>query len=258
MSLQNYLVVAPEEYQAAAPYGRAFAHAAYRIGADSTLLRQNLLLQTRGGLLCVSDCDAPVIPEPEKLCAAVARECGRRGYTGVFLDFELPLSPDRLSFVRKLAQQLSTQRRPLYVTERCGKSMPGVISLIGTALSGGNFVQYLQEAAAARGGAGQTALDVQRLRMEFTLPSRTGRGTALSQRELQQLMEREQPAVFFSEDLCARYFTYRRDTETRFVLFDDAETLSRKLRLGAELGFSAAFLLWAEIRDIAGGIRGLR
>ena len=76
--------------------------------------------------------------------------------------------------------------------------------------------------------------------------------------EKEELLEQEQPAVFFSEDLCARYFTYRRENETRFVLFDDAETISRKLRLGAELGFSAAFLLWAEIRDIAGRIQGLR
>ena len=45
MFLQTYLVVAPEEYQAAAPFCRGFAHAAYRIGSDSTLLRQNLLLR---------------------------------------------------------------------------------------------------------------------------------------------------------------------------------------------------------------------
>lgn len=258
MFLQTYLVAAPEEYQAASPFCRDFAHAAYRIGSDSTLLRQNLLLQTRGGLLCISDCDAPVIPDPEKLCAAAARECGRRGYSGVFLDFEQALSPDRLAFVRQLAQQCGSARRPLYVTARGGRAIPGTISLIGTAISGGNFTQYLQESAASHGGAGRTALDIQRLRMEFTLPSRTGRGKPLSGRELQQLLEQEQPAVFFSEDLCARYFTYRRDGDTRFVLFDDAETISRKLRLGAELGFSAAFLLWQEIQDIIREIHGLR
>lgn len=258
MFLQNYLVVAPEEYQAAAPFCRNFAHAAYHIGGDSTLLRQNLLLQTRGGILCVSDRQAPGIPEPEKLCAAVQRECGRRGYTGVFLDFEQVLSSDRLAFARQLAAQCASARRPLYVTERCGKSVPGAIPLIGTAISGGNFAQYLQESSAKCDSASKAALDVQRLRMEFTLPSPTGCGKPLSGPELQQLLDRQQPAVFFSEDLCARYFTYRHEGETRFVLFDDAETISRKLRLGANLGFSAAFLLWTEIRDIAGGIQGLK
>ena len=255
--MQNYLVVAPEEFRSAAPFGRSFAHAAYHIGSDSTLLRQNLLLQTRGGILCVSDSQTPSIPDPEKLCAAVQRECSRRGYTGVFLDFEQALSPDRLIFVRQLAAQCAAARRPLYVTERCAKSAPGTVPLISTAISGGNFAQYLQESASKHGRAVRAALDVQRLRMEFTLPSPTGCGRPLSGPELQQLMDREQPTVFFSEDLCARYFTYRHEGETRFVLFDDAETLSRKLRLGTELGFSAAFLLWSEIRDIAGKIHGL-
>ena len=256
--MQNYLLVAPEEYQAAAAFCRSFAHAAYRIGSDSTLLRQNLLLQTRGGILCISDSQAPVIPDAEKLCAAVQRECTRRGYTGVFLDFEQSISPDRLAFIRRLAQQCSAANWPLYITERGGASTSGVIPLIGTALSGGNFTQYLQESAARYGGAPRAALDVQRLRMEFSLPAPTGRGMPLSGAELKHLMAREQPAVFFSKDLCARYFTYRKEGHTRFVLFDDAETISRKLKLGAELGFSAAFLLWPEIQDIAPGIHGLR
>ena len=55
MDVQVYLAVTPEEYQDAARHCRAFAHVAYRIGQDSTLLRQSLLLQTKGGLLTVSD-----------------------------------------------------------------------------------------------------------------------------------------------------------------------------------------------------------
>lgn len=65
-------------------------------------------------------------------------------------------------------------------------------------------------------------------------------------------MERESPAVFFSQELCARYFTYSRGGDTHFVLFDDADTLNQKLKVGASLGFSAAFLMWPEIRDLAG------
>ena len=64
-------------------------------------------------------------------------------------------------------------------------------------------------------------------------------------------MERESPAVFFSQDLCARYFTYNRNGEAHFVLFDDADTLNQKLRLGAGMGFYAAFFMWPEVRDIA-------
>ena len=87
--------------------------------------------------------------------------------------------------------------------------------------------------------------------MDFRLPARSGEGDPLSEEALSRLMEREAPAVFFSQDLCARYFTYSQDGEAHFVLFDDADTLNQKLRLGAGLGFSAAFFMWPEIRDVA-------
>ena len=115
--MQVYIQAAPEEAQAAASLRRPLAHAAYRIGPDSTLLRRNLLLQTRGGLLSISDWEAPVITDPEELCAAVLRECGRRNYQGVLLDFESSATPDRAAFVRRLGEVLSAGRRSLYVPE---------------------------------------------------------------------------------------------------------------------------------------------
>ena len=245
--MQIYLAVTPSEAQEAARFRCSLAHVAYCIGPDSTLLRQNLLLQTRGGLLSVTDRDAPFIASPEQLAAAALRECGRRGYGGVLLDFEQPPAPDRLAFAQALAKRLAP--RPLYVPEGYA-SVPGAVSLVCTALSGGSFVQYLQETAAARGGPGTLALDVQRLRMDFPLPARSGEGSPLSQQEFQALMDRESPAVFFSQDLCARYFTYTREGETHFVLFDDAETLQQKLRAGSAMGFSAAFLMYPEVRDL--------
>ena len=126
--------------------------------------------------------------------------------------------------------------------------------LICTAMSGGNFTERLREAAAQRGGAGRLGLDVQRLRMDFRLPARSGQGEPLSQEALDRLMERESPAVFFSQDLCARYFTYCRNGEAHFVLFDDAGTLTQKVKVGSSLGFSAAFFMWPEVRDIAGDL----
>lgn len=249
--MQTYLAVTPGELQEAGKYGRAFAHVAYRIGPDSTLLRQNLLLQTRGGLLSASDREAPYIEDPQALCAAVLRECGRRGYGGVLLDFEERPRRDRLAFAEQLGRALGPSRRALYLPESYAHTVPDGIALLCTAISGGSFAQRLQEAAAARGGASRLALDVQRLRMDFRLPARSGEGEPLTEEAFRRLMEREQPAVFFSQDLCARYFTYSRDGETHFVLYDDADTLARKLRTGKGMGFAAAFLMWPEVRDIA-------
>ena len=251
IALQVYLSVVPGELQEASKYGRSFAHVAYRIGPGSTLLRQNLLLQTRGGLLSISDREAPPIEEPDALCAAVLRECSRRSYGGAVLDFEDAPRRDRIVFAERLERALTTSRRALYVPENYLPSPKTAVPLICTAMSGGTFTERLQEAIRARGGAGRLALDIQRLRMDFRLPARSGEGTPLSGKALEQLMAREAPAVFFSRDLCARYFTYTEKGETHFVLFDDADTLNQKLKTGAKMGFAAAFFMWPEVRDIA-------
>ena len=248
--MQVYLAVTPAELPEASAYCRTFAHVAYRIGEGSTLLRQNLLLQVRGGLLAFNDRDAPPIGEPEKLCAAVLRECSRRGYGGVLLDFEESPRRDRLAFAKQLGQALSAGKRTLYVPESYAQASPPAMVLVCTALSGGTLTQRLQEAAAQRGGASRLALDVQRLRMDFRLPARTGEGRPLTRVEFQALLDREHPAVFLSQDLCARYFTYTREGDTHFVLFDDADTMTQKMNTAAGMGFSTAFLMYPEVRDL--------
>ena len=67
---------------------------------------------------------------------------------------------------------------------------------------------------------------------------------------LQKLMETQQPAVFFSPDLCAKYFTYTCGDAIRFVLFDDAETLRKKIHMGRELGIHTGFVLYPETEDL--------
>ena len=249
--MQIFLAVSPTEVQSAAGYHRPLAHAAYRIGDESSLLRQNLLLQARGGLLCISDRNAPFIGNPAALCQGILRECSRRSYQGVLLDFEEPPSPDRVAFIRQLEQALLTQKKTLYLPEHCMDAAPKSIGLICTALSGGTFEQRLQDAIQQRGHAARLALDVQRLCMDFSLPAQTGEGTPLSPEVFQKLLQQEKPSIFFTPELCTRYFSYTKDQVAHFVLFDDAETLRRKLKLGAQFGFSAAFFMWPEIKDLA-------
>ena len=149
--MQIYLAVTPEASQEAQTHCRNLAHVAYRIGPGSALLRQSLLLQTKGGLLSVSDRQAPFIDSPEDLRDAVLRECGRRGYSGVLLDFEEAPRRDRTAFVSALAPALSSSRRALFLPEGYAGAAPGAAVLLCTAVSGGSFSQYLQEAVAQAG-----------------------------------------------------------------------------------------------------------
>ena len=53
--------------------------------------------------------------------------------------------------------------------------------------------------------------------------------------------------VFFSHELCARYFTYTdREGAAHFVLFDDADTLAAKLAQLTGCGVQTVFALYPD------------
>ena len=75
---------------------------------------------------------------------------------------------------------------------------------------------------------------------------------------LEEKLEQLHPSVFFSHELCARYFTYMsRESGAHFVLFDDRDTLRKKLEVAQELGITSAVAALPEVLDAAGelGIR---
>ena len=251
--MQRFLTASPAHLTEAVRYCRNPACAAYRIGQNSTLLRQGTPT-IKGGLLVVSDSHAPFLHRPEALCAAILRECGRQTFRGVVLDFEEPPRQDLFSFAKQLEQTLAGAKKDLYLPESYAAVGGQAVTLLCSAISGGNYAQHLRQAAARRGDAHRMALDVQRLRMDFPLPCPSGEGKPLTAEELRRLMEQEQSSVFFSPDLCARYFTYAREGVAHFVLFDDADTMNQKVKIAASLGYSAAFFLWPEVCDIIQGI----
>ena len=184
-------------------------------------------------------------PPPERLAAQILRECSQRGFRGVAADFERPPSTDRIALLRALVRRCGKHLQ-VFVPESC--AVEGASVLINTAVSGGSLAERLQEAIQRHPGA---SLDLQRLMMDFTLPSPSGEGKPLTAEELAELRRRHGPSVFFSPELCARYFTYREGRQVHFVLFDDAGTLQQKMRMAESLGYRAALMMYPEVRDIA-------
>ena len=243
----RYLAVTPDQLAAARSHTAYLCHVAYRIGDDNRLLCSRLPPTLRGGLLVLSDRDAAPVTRPDSLCRQLLQECLRRDYSGIVLDFEAPLTDDRSAFVRQLDGAVPSCHRHLFVPEALAACTRCAALLICTALSGGSLQQRLTQAA-AQYSPPRLALDCQRLAMDFTLPCPDGSGTPLSIPELRRRMNGR--AVFFSEALCARYFTYRIGSETHFVLFDDAGTLRRKAELAATLGIENAFFMLPEVSDL--------
>lgn len=253
--MQLYLAVTPDKLRDAGRYTDHLAHVAYRTGRDGRLVRRDLLARTRGGIMVLGDRDCGPVRDPAALCRDVWRECGNRGYAGVLADFEQPESPDKTAFLAALGRVLARNGKWLFVPEPYGMKISQASVLICTALSGGNLYQRLEEAV-QRFGRGRVALDLQRLRMSFPLPCPSGEGEPLSREGLAEMLERKQRSVFYSSDLCAKYFTDTNGGESRFVLFDDAGTLRKKIHLGQELGISAAFLMYPEVEDILPELMG--
>ena len=152
--------------------------------------------------------------------------------------------------MRELGGQCRRRNWTLIVPEQSGHCSEHALVMISSALSGGSLRQRLQEAQ-ERFGRDRVALALQRVAEDFFLPSPSGSGTPLSQDELHRRIHQLSPSIFFSQELCARYFTYMsRESGAHFVLFDDGATLRRKLEAAQSLDIRTVLAPWPEIADV--------
>lgn len=195
----------------------------------------------------LSDRCAGALPRADALCRAIVCECARRHFRGVLADFEPGSPSDRLAFLTRLTGALSARGIRLY----CPAALPadGATLLIGTAVSGGSL-QSLLERSINHFASERLALDLERVQMDFPLPCPTGCGTPLRHEELLALQQKHHASIYYSRELAANYFTYPTEHGTHFVLFDDAETLRRKVRLAESYGIQEAFVMYPEICDL--------
>lgn len=244
------LAAAPTEVMAARAYGLTLAHMAYRVGGGPHLFRANLPVSARGGLLLVGDAGFDGRGHPGPFCQEVLRECAARGFTGVLCDFEGRPLPLLVQILRELEELLQKRGWPLYVPESYGSYTAGARVLISSALSGGSLSQRLRDAL-NQYGQGRVVLAVERVAEDFFLPSPDGQGTPLSREALSTMLEQRAPSIFFSDQLCAHYFTYMApDNGAHFVLFDDAGSIRKKLLLARNLGIRQAVLAYPQVDDL--------
>ncbi|MCB7514605.1 hypothetical protein LI073_11460 [bacterium 210917-SL.2.15] len=247
--MQLYMTATPEQYRLLSGLSFRLSHLAYQIGTDGHLHRATVSRQMQSGLLALNDATPPAISDPTALSREILRECMSRGYEGVAADFGSSTTPDRMVFLEEAAKLLHRNSKKLFLSAAYGRRIPTAYVLVNTAISGGTLRTMLVDACNAF-GRGRVALDIERLRMDFPLPSPTGEGTPLTKESFDTLYQDLSPSVFFSHELCAKYFTYQRDGRAHFVLFDDADTIRFKLKLAQSLDLRWAFLLCSEVEDI--------
>lgn len=255
METKIILSAPPEYYAQAKTHCQTIAHMAYQIGEDFHLYRTSIPLSLKGGLMVLGDKTYSNSADPETLTGEIIKECIFRGFDGVILAFEQSTSALH-SLTGHLAERLSRQGGALYLPEDYAQDSDWATVMISTAISGGSLTARLQESAAAYGRA-RMCLDIERVRMDFCLPSRDGNGKPITPRELYVLTKTYNPQPYFSQELCAYYFTFKDEHGSHFVLYDDAGSIRKKIQLAARLGISSAMLFYPEVEDIlsSGGIQ---
>lgn len=163
------LTAPPTAAREATSHGLPVGHMAYRVGPGAHLLRANIPINLRGGLMVVDGSGFDGRGDAGPFCQQVIRECSARGFDGVILDFEGSPHPLLGQIANRLGTALSRRSWPLYVTEEYAGFSDQARIIIPSALSGGSLSQRLTEAV-ERYGAERVALGVQRIAEDFTLP----------------------------------------------------------------------------------------
>lgn len=201
---------------------------------------------TSGDVLLFCPIEHPVGAD-DTIAPRLIRCCRQGGFSGLVADLAPPLTQDEARLSAALDSACAAAHLPLWVTEEYASYTRHARILICTALSGGTLRRRLAECA-DQYGAHRLALDCQRLAVDLTIPSPSGEGMALTLADLARL--RQGRSCFYSDALCANYFTYRAGAHHHFVLYDNAETLRRKIALGEQFGIRDAFFMLPEVADL--------
>lgn len=237
------LAAKPGEVTAAGAWGKPLANLAYRVGSGPHLFRANTPIVPTGGLMVMDDERFTEGGAPEGFCNEVLRECAARKFTGVVCDFRARPRSALADAVGKLAELCAGRGLRCFVSEPYGLAASQAKVMVHTAVSGGTLQGRLEDALNRFGP--RVAVWVDRSAEDFLLPSPSGAGAPLTAEELSRRRAERGSEVFFSQELCAHYFTYMAGEKGHFVLFDDAGSIKKKLRMAKNLGVETAFLPYA-------------
>ena len=183
-------------------------------------------------------------------CREMVRECQARGFTGILFDAESPPSPAFSRIISILSEETVRRGWSFYLPEAYSNYSDSARILVSSAISGGSLRQRLSSAL-ERYGPQRITLCIDRSAEDFFLPAPSGSGKPLSREELQQKIKLVSPSIFFSNELCAHYFTYMdRSSAAHFVLFDDVGSIRKKIDLAEQVGIRRFLLFYHYIDDI--------
>jgi hypothetical protein len=235
--------------------GSRVAHFAYEVGPDLRLLRRRIPDSLRGGLMILTDSDEGLYEgDVARLCEEMERECEARAFEGVVADFETAGRSHLEQFVSECTPLLTRKGLAVYTAIAYAHCCRESRVIVPCAPVSGSVRKILADAKERFEGR-HLALEMERLARLLTLPHQ-GEGDRIDRKTLAALVKGRQ--VFFSQELSAHYFTYKEPTgDTRFVVYDDSQSLFKKMRLAAHMGISEGFLLYPEVAGIFSNLKSV-
>lgn len=176
-------------------------------------------------------------------------EVKRMQATGVFADFENDSACCR-ALCSALDAALFAQGISFFVPLSRSEDVTHAYLTVETAISGGSLAQMLHTLQ-AQYGKERIATVLRPVCADFCMPSASSEGTPLTHAQRMALREEKQAQVFFSKELCAKYFTYMDEqSQGHFVLFDDESTIAEKFALLATQDIRYQFALYPDVRPL--------
>lgn len=187
----------------------------------------------------------------EHIDTAIYDECRRRRYSSVFLDADGP-DAELLRILPDISASLASRKLRVFCPIDVSAYCPHATPVAEAAVSGGNIAEYLGQLLASHN---KLSLSIPRIAAEFAMPCERDTCRHLTPRELSRILDMHDAKVHFSPQMLVNYFIYENARGgCSFILFDDAHTMSEKIRLAKKLGIADVFIIYREISDIASDI----
>lgn len=243
-----YMLCSPEESTHSFKFPTYIGYFSYIARGKNLLLSEKFSDNTSGDMMVVSMQNAD-----ESVTLPIYDECKRRGYSAVFLDTDELPKKENSNIFSKVSASLEKHGLstfcPLAFANFCPRSIP----VADGTVTGGVFEDELANFKKRHHRIG---ISISRIISRFEMPVSDAEGTLLTPTDLRRFLQAFDGNIFFSPQLMTNYFLLSTcGSKCRYILFDDADTISKKLRTAKKLGFSDVFLIQREISDIARDIR---
>ncbi|MFI3255129.1 MAG: hypothetical protein R3Y63_12475 [Eubacteriales bacterium] len=232
-----FLGVRPTQLSKGRALGGLELQMIYRLDSHLKLYQASALggnVEKSGQIMGIDTLDLSPCGDVAGFCRQVSGVVTQHGFGGVACLFRGGTNPCLEEAVASLAELCCGWGIPLIVPEAYGQVGEYPKVFISTAISGGSLeVRFRQ--AMEQYGRGRLVMDIEAMGEDFLLPAPKGVGEPLGEDEIYEAIVRENADVFFSSELCARYFTYQNGEHSlRFVLFDDQGSVREKIRLARQ------------------------